>query len=158
MRFESGHPIQWRILTKLEKFTCERTKLITCIKHLTHAERLSYLNLPTLYRRLRGDMIVVFKIVTGVMDSIMSCNFTVSHSVTRRKRYKLTQKHAHNNLAKFYFVIRVVTIWNSLPDYEAYLHAQLTILKIVWIIFGENKSACVSRNRKQKFCLMLFEF
>ena len=46
------------------------TKQITCIKHLTHAERLSYLNLPTLhYRRIRGDMIMVFKIVTGIMDS-----------------------------------------------------------------------------------------
>jgi len=94
------------------------TKLITCIKHLTYAERLSYLNLPTLhYRRLRGDMIMVFKIVTGIIDSVASFKFISSHSVTRGNRYKLTQKHVHYNLSKFSFSNRVVPIWNSLPDY-----------------------------------------
>jgi len=94
------------------------TKLITCIKHLTYTERLSYLNLPTLpYRTLRGDMIIVFKIVTGVMDSMVSCNFICLHSVTRVTSYKLTQKHVHYNLAKFSFANRVVSIWNSLLDY-----------------------------------------
>ena len=46
------------------------TKQITCIglKHLTYAERLNYLNLPTLYyRKIRWDMIMVFKIVAGIM-------------------------------------------------------------------------------------------
>jgi len=58
-------------IKKIEKVQMRATKLITCIKHLIYAERLSYLNLPTLhYRRLRGDMIMVFKIVTGIIDSI----------------------------------------------------------------------------------------
>jgi len=93
------------------------TKLITCIKHLTYAERLSYLNLPTLhYRRVRGDMIIAFKIVTGVMDSMGSYKFIGSHSVTRGNRHKLTQKHVHYNLTKFSFSNKVVSIWNSLPD------------------------------------------
>jgi len=71
------------------------TKLITCIKHLTYAERPSYLNLPTLHcRRLRGDMIVVFKVVTGVMDSMVSCKFIGSHSVTRGNKYKRTEASA----------------------------------------------------------------
>jgi len=36
-------------------------KLIPCMKHLTFAERLSYLNFLALhYGRLRGDMIMVF--------------------------------------------------------------------------------------------------
>ena len=58
------------------------TKQITCIKHLTYAERLSYLNLPTLHvRKIRGDMIMVFKIVTGIMESTVSCNYISSHSI-----------------------------------------------------------------------------
>jgi len=94
------------------------TKLITCIKHLTYAERLSYLNLPTLhYRRLRGDMIMIFKIVTGTIDSMVSFKFIGSHSVTRGNRYQLTLKHVHYNLTKFSFFNRVVPIWNSLPDF-----------------------------------------
>jgi len=69
------------------------TKLITYIKHFTYAENL---NLPTLhYRRLRRDMIMVFKIVTGIMDSMASCNFIGSHSVTRGNRYKLTYTEAY---------------------------------------------------------------
>ena len=94
------------------------TKQITCIKHLACAERISYLNLPTLhYRRIRGDMIMVFTIATDIMDSTVSRNFISSHSVTRGNRYKLTQKYVHYNLTKFSFAIRIVSIWNSLPDY-----------------------------------------
>ena len=61
MRFKFGHRIQ-HIFKKIEKVQMRATKQITCIKHLTYAERLSYLNLSTLhYRRIRGDMIMVFK-------------------------------------------------------------------------------------------------
>jgi len=51
------------------------------------------------------------------MDSMVSYKFIGSHSVTRGNRYKLTQKHVHYNLTKFSFSYRVVSIWNSLPDY-----------------------------------------
>jgi ribonuclease P/MRP protein subunit RPP40 len=105
-------------IKNIEKVQMRATKLITCIKHLPYVERLSYLKLPTLhYRRLRGDMIMVFKIVTGIMDRIVSCNFISSHSVTRGNRYKLSQKHVHYNLINYSFTNRVVSIWNSLPDY-----------------------------------------
>jgi len=60
---------------------------------------------------------MVFKIVTGVMDSMVSYKFIDPHSVTRGNRYKLTQKHVHYNLTKFSFSNRVVSIWNCLPDY-----------------------------------------
>jgi len=94
------------------------TKLLPCIKHLPYAERLSYLNLPTLnYRRIRGDMIVVFKILTDIIDSTVSCGFLKVVSITRGNRYKLMQKHVNYNLTKFSFTNRVVSIWNSLPDY-----------------------------------------
>jgi len=62
-------------------------------------------------------MIMVFKIVTGVIDSMVSCKFIDSYSVTRDNRYNLTQKHVHYNLTKCFFSNRVISIWNSLPDY-----------------------------------------
>ena len=120
MQFRCGHHIRLHILKKIEKVQMRATKQITCIKHLSYVERLKYLRLPTLhYRRigLRGDMIMLFKIVTGIIDSTVSCNFTNSHSVTRGNKYKLAQKHVHYNLTKFSFTNRVVPIWNSLPDY-----------------------------------------
>jgi len=78
---------------------------------------------------------MVFKIVTDVMDTMVSCNFIGSHSVTRGNRYKLRQKHVHYNLTKFSFAIRVVSIWNSLPDYVVSACSIKIFLKL--------KEACV---------------
>jgi len=48
----------------IEKVPKRATKLIISLKHLSYSERLKQLQLPTLkYRRLRGDMIQVFKMV-----------------------------------------------------------------------------------------------
>jgi len=42
------------------------TKLFLNVKHLPYKERLVQLKLPTLkYRRLRGDMINILKLLTG---------------------------------------------------------------------------------------------
>jgi len=46
---------------------------------------------------------MVFKIVTGIIDSMVLFMFIGSHSVTRGNRYKLTQKHVQYNLTKFSF-------------------------------------------------------
>jgi len=46
------------------------TKLILTVKDLTYKERLLQLKLPTLKdRRSKGDMIEVFKILTGKYDT-----------------------------------------------------------------------------------------
>ena len=43
------------------------TKLLISLKHLTYKERLEQLKLPTLkYRRARGDMIEVYKIIVWI--------------------------------------------------------------------------------------------
>jgi len=55
-------------LEKLEKVQKRATKLIIAVKLLKHEERQRYLNLPTLkYRRIRGDMIEVYKMFSGGM-------------------------------------------------------------------------------------------
>ena len=52
------------------------TKLISNISNLSYETRLRYLNLPSLHhRRRRGDMITVFKILTGRLNANSSiCN------------------------------------------------------------------------------------
>ena len=48
----------------IEKVQKRATKLVISLKHLPYVDRLQQLKLPTLkYRRLRGDMIEIFKIV-----------------------------------------------------------------------------------------------
>jgi len=57
------NPHRQGLITDLEKIQMRATKLVLTVKHLTYKERLVQLKLPTLrYRRLRGDMIEVFKI------------------------------------------------------------------------------------------------
>ena len=55
-----------RMLTALKKVQRQATKLVKTIKHLSYEDILSKLKHPTLkYRRIRGDPIEVFKIVTN---------------------------------------------------------------------------------------------
>jgi len=75
----------------IEKVQKRATKLVISLKHLSYIERLRQLKLPTLkYRRLRGDMIEVFKIVHNFYDSraVVKLNFH-SFSTTRGNKYKL---------------------------------------------------------------------
>ena len=54
---------------KIERVQRRAMKLIEDIKYLSYEERLCNLNMPSLqHRRLRGDMIDTYKIVTGIYD------------------------------------------------------------------------------------------
>ena len=61
------------------------TQLVISIKNLTYKNRLKRLTLPTLkYRRIRGDMIEVYKIVTNKYDSRVNFYMEKQHdSITR---------------------------------------------------------------------------
>ena len=93
------------------------TKLIKEIKHLPYIERLRHLNLPTLlYRRLRGDMIMVFKLLSGIYDCDLACQLVKpTHFVTRGHHLRLVKRHVRYDLRKYFFGNRIVSIWNSLP-------------------------------------------
>ena len=55
---------------KLERVQKRATKLILELSNKPYRERLKILHLPTLkYRRYRGDMIELFKIIKGIYDS-----------------------------------------------------------------------------------------
>ena len=54
------------------------TKLLSSTKNLSYKERLTTLNLPTLkYRRLRGDMIEMYKIITNKQDGDVTLKFNI---------------------------------------------------------------------------------
>ena len=63
----------------IEKVQKRATKLIISLKKFSYTDRLVYLGLRTLkYRRLRGDMIEVFKIIknkNSSEDEIANVNF-----------------------------------------------------------------------------------
>ena len=85
---------------------------------MPYKDRLMHLNLPTLkYRRLREDMIEVFKITHNIYDSEVSPNLRYyPKSNTRCNKYKLLNHTFHYDLRKYSFSARIVNIWNSLPN------------------------------------------
>ena len=112
----------WSVIYKKEAITLENvqrraTKLVSSIRHLTYSERLRALGIPTLqYRRLRADMIEVFKIFSGI-DIIDRDIFPAPTSyITRGHSRKIQKKHSRTNIRKYSFSQRVVSAWNSLPE------------------------------------------
>ena len=119
MQILYGVHIKREILKTLKRYKKRATKLVISLKHLPYIDRLQQLKLPTLkYRRLRGDMIKVFKIVHNYYDpgAVVKLNFHL-FSATRGNRFKLQKFNCHYNIRKYSFGSRVVNVWNSLPDY-----------------------------------------
>ena len=106
---------------KIRKGTKRATKLIIAVKSLKYGERLRYFNLPTLkYRRMRGDMIEVYKMFSGRYDATVT-NWFKNRQID--KKYEVTshrfcthQFRVKFDMRKFNFTNRVISVWNTLPD------------------------------------------
>ena len=111
-------PLQKGDIEAIEKVQKRATKLVTLLKKLPYQERLLQLNLHTLkYRRLRGDMIEVYKIAHYMYDKSVALELPRNVSSTRGNKYKLQNHSFHYNFRRFSFAARVVNVWNSLPDH-----------------------------------------
>ena len=76
------------------------------------------LNLPSLeYRRLRGDMIEVYKITHGFYDQNTISNLLTpfAKDITRGHNYKLTKLASNTSLFQSFFTNRIINHWNNLP-------------------------------------------
>jgi len=106
------NPHRLGLIKDLEKVQMRATKLVITVKNLTYKDRLKRLKLPTLkYRRIRGDMIEVYKILTNQYDS--GVNFYLEKqkdSITRGHSLKLVNNRYHYDLRNF-FAPRIVTCY-----------------------------------------------
>ena len=95
------------------------TKQVPTLKDMNYEDRLRKLKMPTLkYRRIRGDMIEVFKILRGIYDQEVTSNILKLENTTRTRGndYKLKKMYCRKNIRKFSFSCRITNIWNSLPN------------------------------------------
>ena len=101
----------------IEKVQHRFTRLFTDLKHLCYEDRLRRLGLWTLEeRRNEADLIEVFKIIKGPTSVPMERFFTLSQSGrTRGHQYKLLKSHCTGDVRQYFFSVRVVNRWNSLP-------------------------------------------
>ena len=111
-------PYRQMDIDKIERVQMRANRMVQQLKNLSYEARLRRLNLPTLkYRRLRGDMIQVYNIVSGKHTTNPTIDLKLSNiSNTRGNMYKLQLSHVHYNLRKHFFSNRIVAVWNSLPN------------------------------------------
>ena len=103
---------------EVEKIQRCATKLVPSLRSLPYEERLCRLKLPSLmHRRRRGDMIHVYKIMSG-MDRIDPGLFfhQLVHTVTRGHSQKIHKKRFRLDVRGSFVSQRIVGDWNSLPE------------------------------------------
>ena len=94
------------------------TKILPALRRLPYSERLKACQMPTLpYRRIRGDMIESYKIITGKYQGCVASSLTKEENyVTRGNDFRLQKLRVRYDLRKFGFSNPVVNTWNSLPN------------------------------------------
>jgi len=112
------NPHRQGLIKDLKKVQIRATKLVLTVKHLTYKESLLQLKLPTLkYRRLRGGMIEVLKILTSKYDTNVTFSFEKHQDCrTRGHNLKLVNRRCHYDLRKYFFCTRIINTLNSLPE------------------------------------------
>ena len=115
-------PFKIKHIDLIENVQRRATKQLPGMKDMSYPERLKILKLPTLsYRRTRGDMIEVYKILNKIYDPEV-CGFLkllkdmAPRSSNRGNSMKLYPQRCNSNTRKNSFTIRIVQTWNNLPE------------------------------------------
>ncbi len=92
-------------------------KFVKGFRHVPYEAALKQLRLFSLiHRRIRGDLIAMFKITHGLLEFPMAPTF--AHPTRKRIRghaYKFHQQRCCTRRRQFAFTIRTVPFWNKLP-------------------------------------------
>ncbi len=132
-------PHKKKYIDSLEKVQRRSTRMLPGMAEKYYEERLKILKIPTLtYRRLRGDMLEVYKMTSGEYDQeVIPDHAIASNTTTRGHNKKLFHWRSTNATRKNFFSNRVVPVWNSLPE-EVVSVPNKNTFKTDWISFGSN--------------------
>ena len=88
------------------------------MQYASYNERLLFLGLERLeLRRLHADLVFMFKIVKGLVCCNLLHELTfVSNGVTKGHRFTLFVNRCKKLVYSSFFLNRVVSAWNNLPD------------------------------------------
>lgn len=116
---QAWRPFLQKDIEQLEKVQRRATRMIKECKGLGYEERLKITGLTSLEnRRDRGDMLEVYKTLTGKNKIDYKKLFRLSeNSVTRGHHLKLHKNRSRLDIRKYFFSQRVVNNWNDLPNY-----------------------------------------
>jgi len=112
-------PYKRKHIRLLEGVQRRATKLVPQLKNLSYDDRLEILGLTRLVdRRIRGDMIETYKIITGKEKVNARNYFQMATFIGRSHSKKVYRKYSRLNKRKYWFTQRVVPKWNSLSSEE----------------------------------------
>jgi len=108
-------------IDSIEKVQRRATKLVKGLKNKSYEERLQALGITSLEkRRIRGDLIQVFRIVRSFdrikVDELFEFDDGGGH-VLRGHNWKLKVKRCRLQVRKCFFTQRIINVWNKLPEY-----------------------------------------
>jgi len=112
------HPFLVRHVKEIEDVQRRFTKKLIGVQDMDYEDRLIFLKLPSLeYRRFRGDMIEVFKILHNLYDcSARKLLPEFNMTLTRGHDLKLVKERTGDRRETNFFRNRVVNAWNKLPS------------------------------------------
>ena len=93
------------------------------LKYLNYIDRLKILNLESLeLRRVKSDLILVYKIMNNLIDINNSKLFTLNnihskYSLRRNSLYLIKSKASQTRIRENFFCNRIITTWNQLPNF-----------------------------------------
>ena len=117
-RIESLVILYWGInCITLENVQRRATCLVNSLSGRTYEDRLKILGLSTLeYRRLKADVIQVYKILNQIDRVDIDKFFNMSELSTRGNSLKIFKPWSRLKVRSSVFSNRVVDVWNSLPN------------------------------------------
>ena len=114
---EAWHPTYKKDLVSLERVQRRATKMVRGIRNLSYEDRLKELKLQSLHhRRLRQDMITLFKILRSGDVSDLKRMFAFNDRKTRGHSLKLKKGNVNTLHRQNFFSQRVINEWNALPE------------------------------------------
>lgn len=103
---------------KIEGIQRRATKLVVKGRNIPYQTRMQELSLPSLsFRRKRGDMIAIYKMISGLMKTegvIRMANGTLN---TRGHHLRLEKQRAVRRIRRHHITVRSLDAWNSLPEH-----------------------------------------
>ena len=111
-------PTSVGLVNDLESVQRRFTKRLPGFKLISYDDRCARLGIDRLeLRRLRADLILCYKILHGLVLLSSDDFFTiVCNRATRGHSYKLFLPESRVDCRKRFFAVRIVRVWNSLPD------------------------------------------
>ena len=127
VHLENAVPVWFPYMIKdiemVEAVQRRATKMLPETKGLEYVDRLRLLKLPTLaYRRHRGDMIELYKMINEVYDKDVLPSFEMRGEVVKGSREnrghskQLFITRSYKDVRKYYFTKRAPPLWNSLTE------------------------------------------